>query len=151
MSAQDLRIPHLISPHKSRCCNCLSRNFVRLYEYRHVPPVPSSHFLDATYADPLPIYAATLGCVGHYLSTDGPSTAMVVLNLSPFIKAAILIPLRTILSSFLSHLAIMEAPMVRIDRTSSIEREPRTLSIQQIQSARVRKSIFILFLSVSMI
>jgi hypothetical protein len=35
----------------------------------------------------------------------------------------------------------MEAPMARlppIQRTSSIEREPRTLGIDQIQSARVR-------------
>lgn len=30
----------------------------------------------------------------------------------------------------------MEAPMVQIHRTSSIEREPRTLSMQQMQSAR---------------
>ncbi|XP_028766100.1 uncharacterized protein LOC114723992 [Neltuma alba] len=30
----------------------------------------------------------------------------------------------------------MEATMVQIDRTSSIEREPRTLSMQQMQSAR---------------
>lgn len=30
----------------------------------------------------------------------------------------------------------MESPMVQIDRTSSIEREPRTLSMQQMQSAR---------------
>nr|KYP67852.1 hypothetical protein KK1_024207 [Cajanus cajan] len=30
----------------------------------------------------------------------------------------------------------MEAPMLSLQRTSSIEREPRTLTISQIQSAR---------------
>ncbi|KAJ1405052.1 hypothetical protein SESBI_26193 [Sesbania bispinosa] len=30
----------------------------------------------------------------------------------------------------------MDAPMLHLERTSSIEREPRTLSIDQIQSAR---------------
>lgn len=39
----------------------------------------------------------------------------------------------------------MEAPMLPLGRTSSIEREPRTLNIHQIQSARVTHASFISF------